>query len=132
MVKVVVGALVRDGRVLLVHRRPDKRAYPDAWDLAGGVMEAGESELVALARELREELGVEIATESASHLCRVAAGPADEPAILSAWLVREWAGTPTNVAPEEHDDLGWFGIDELPPPAHEGVRTALLEAVRSR
>ena len=132
MVKVVVGALVRDGRVLLVHRRPDKRAYPDVWDLAGGVMEAGESELVALARELREELGVEIATESASHLCRVAAGPADEPAILSAWLVREWAGTPTNFAPEEHDDLGWFGIDELPPPAHEGVRTALLEAVRSR
>ena len=58
MVEVVVGALVRDGRVLLGHRRPDKRAYPDVWDLPGGVMEDGESELDALARELREELGV--------------------------------------------------------------------------
>ena len=57
MVTVVVGALVRGGRVLLAHRRPDKHAYPDTWDLPGGVMEDGESEHEALVRELREELG---------------------------------------------------------------------------
>lgn len=50
--EVVVGALVRGGQVLLVHRRPDKDANPDAWDLPGGLVEAGESELDALAREL--------------------------------------------------------------------------------
>ena len=131
MIEVVVGALVRDGRVLLGHRRADKRAYPDVWELPGGVMEAGESELDALARELREELGVEIATESAAHLCRVAAGPADEPAVLSAWLVTEWEGAPANLAPEEHDDIGWFGLHELPPPAHEVVRAAVVDAMRS-
>ena len=86
MIGVVVGALVRDGRVLLAHRRPDKRAYPDVWDLPGGVMEDGESEL-----------------GTASHLCRVTGG---------------------------HDDLAWFGLDELPPPAHVGVRAALLDALR--
>jgi 8-oxo-dGTP diphosphatase len=128
--EVVVGALLREGRVLLVHRRPDKRAYPDVWDLPGGLMEAGESELGALARELHEELGVRIATGSASHLCRVTAGPADEPALLSAWLVRAWKGTPSNVAPEEHDDIGWFGLAELPPPTHVLVRTALVDAIR--
>ena len=58
---VVVGALMREGRVLLVHRRPDKHAYPDLWDLPGGFIEAGESELDALARELDEELGVQVA-----------------------------------------------------------------------
>jgi 8-oxo-dGTP pyrophosphatase MutT (NUDIX family) len=131
MHNVVVGALVRDGRVLLAHRRPDKRAYPDVWDLPGGVMEAGESELGALSRELHEELGVQIGTGSASHLCRVTGGPADEPALLSAWLVPDWQGTPSNVAPEEHDDLGWFGLEELPPPAHVLVREALLNAMRS-
>jgi 8-oxo-dGTP diphosphatase len=129
--KVVVGALVRDGRVLLVHRRPDKRAYPDVWDLPGGLIEEGESELVALTRELQEELGVRIETASASHLCRVTAGPAEEPARLSAWLARDWLGTPANVAPEEHDDLGWFGIEELPRPVHLPVRTALVRAMRS-
>lgn len=131
MHKVVVGALIREGRVLLVHRRPDKRAYPDVWDLPGGVIEADESELGALTRELHEELGVRIATDSTSHLCRVTAGPAEEPALLSAWLVRDWQGTPENVAPEEHDDIGWFGLDELPAPAHELVRAAVVDAMRS-
>jgi 8-oxo-dGTP pyrophosphatase MutT (NUDIX family) len=114
-----------------VHRSPNKRAYPDVWDLPGGVIEAGESELGALTRELGEELGVQIATGSASHLFRVTAGPAKEPALLSAWLVREWQGTPANVAPEEHDDIGWFGLEELPRPAHELVRRALVHAIRS-
>lgn len=131
MHKVVVGALVQEGRVLLVHQRPNKRAYPDVWDLPGGVIEADESELGALTRELHEELGVRIATGSASHLCRVTARPAGEPAILSAWLVREWQGEPANAAPEEHDDIGWFGLGELPPPAHQLVRTALVSAIRS-
>ena len=131
MHEVVVGALVREGRVLLVHRSPNKRAYPDVWDLPGGLIEAGESELDALTRELHEELGVQIATGSASHLCRLTAGPAEEPALLSAWLVPDWQGTPANVAPEEHDDIGWFDLGELPPPAHVPVRTALVNAIRS-
>ena len=66
------------------------------------------AELDALTRELHEELGVQIATGSASHLCRLTAGPAEDPALLSAWLVPDWQGTPANVAPEEHDDIGWF------------------------
>jgi 8-oxo-dGTP pyrophosphatase MutT (NUDIX family) len=131
MQMVVVGALVRDGRVLLVHRTPSKRARPDVWDLPGGAIEAGESELGALARELHEELGVEVSTRSVSHLGRVTAGPAEEPALLSAWLVLEWQGTPANVAPEEHDQIGWFGLAELPPPPHVVVRTALVNAMRS-
>ena len=130
MHEVVVGALVRDGRVLLAHRSPDKHAYPDVWELPGGVIEAGESELGALARELHEELGVRIETSSASHLCRLIAGPAGDSALLSAWLVREWQGTPANVAPDEHVDIGWFGLEELPPPAHVPVRVALVEAMR--
>src|SRR6478752_1843080 len=102
MDKVVVGALVREGRVLLVHRRPDKRAYPNVWDLPGGVIEPGESELDALTRELHEELGVRMDTGSVSHLCRVIGGPAGEPALISAWVVPDWDGTPSNLAPEEH------------------------------
>jgi len=77
-----------------VHRRRDKRARPYVWDLPGGLMEPGESELGALTRELQEELGVLLAAGSASHLGRLTVGPAEEPALLSAWLVREWQGTP--------------------------------------
>jgi 8-oxo-dGTP pyrophosphatase MutT (NUDIX family) len=128
MPRVVLGALVRDGYVLLVHRRFDKHANPNVWDVPGGVMVDGESELEALTRELREELGVLIVEGSATHLCRLTTGPADDPAQLSAWLVPEWEGAPTNEAPEEHDDMRWFDLRDLPPPPHVIVREALLNA----
>ena len=131
MVEVVVGALVRERRVLLAYRSETKRAYPAVWELPGGVVEHGESELDALARELREELGVHMVTGSASHLCRLTAEPAEAPVLLSAWLVPDWEGTPANVAPEEHDDVRWFDIDDAPPPALVPVRTALEAAVRA-
>lgn len=131
MHKVVVGALIREGRVLLVHRRPEKHAYPDLWELPGGMIEVGESELEALARELHEELGVHIATAAVTHLSRLTAGPVEEPALLSAWLVPDWQGTPANLAPEEHDDIGWFSLEDLPPPPHVIVRTALVGALQS-
>ena len=131
VVKVVVGALVRADRVLLAHRSASRRAFPGVWDLPGGVVEAGESALGALARELREELGVAIAAGSTSHLCRVIARPADGPVELDAWLVTRWSGTPANRAPDEHDAIGWFELAELPPLAHGLVRESLLRALRS-
>jgi 8-oxo-dGTP diphosphatase len=130
MHEVVTGALVRDGRVLLVHRSPNRHAYPDVWDLPGGHIETGETELAALTREIHEELGVQIATESSIHLCRLDAGRGEESVRFSAWLVSEWAGTPANVAPDEHDEIRWFRPDELPPLAHEPVGTALEKAMR--
>src|SRR5690348_5724441 len=126
MVDVVVGALVLEGRVLLGHRSASKLAYPGTWDLPGGLVEDGESELEALGRELDEELGVRVATGSTSHLCRVVARPAGRPVELSAWLVTEWQGTPANLAPDEHDEIAWFDLSDLPPLAHEAVRQRLL------
>jgi mutator protein MutT len=131
MHEVVVGALVREGRVLLVHRSPRRDAYPGVWDLPGGHVEAGETELVALSREIHEELGVHLAGASAVHLCRVRAGRGLQSLRLSAWLVHEWEGTPTNAATEEHDEIRWFRPEELPRTAHEVVRTALVNALRA-
>ena len=127
------AATQRDDRgpPLLGHRSPSKHAYPDVWDLPGGVVEDGESETEALTRELHEELGVRITTGSTSHLCRVVAGPAGEPVLLSAWLVTELAGDAGQPRTRRTPRHRWFGLTELPPLAHHLVRESLLRAARS-
>jgi len=57
---VVAALLWQDGRVLLSRRRVDQ-AMPDLWEFPGGKVEAGESPEDALAREVHEELGCQVA-----------------------------------------------------------------------
>lgn len=58
--QVVVAALIeRGGRVLVSQRGPGV-GHPGRWEFPGGKREAGERDVDALARELREELGVEV------------------------------------------------------------------------
>ena len=105
----VVGALlVRDARVLLCHRSPDREWYPDVWDVPGGHLEAGETPVAALVRELHEELGV--VAEVPAEPCATAV---DGDLRLRVWRVDRWTGEPVNRSPDEHDALGWFGVDDL-------------------
>ncbi len=110
---VVVGALVRDGRVLLVHRRAGRRHFPDCWDLPGGHVEPGEGPTDALVRELREELGVEATVTGPSSLHVEHEPHHDDGLLLDVWTVSSWTGEPVNAAPDEHDGLRWVTSDEL-------------------
>ena len=60
LVQVAVGVLfLPDGRFLLTSRPPGK-VYEGYWEFPGGKLEPNETIAQALARELREELGIEI------------------------------------------------------------------------
>ncbi len=59
----VVAALIFNGESVLVQQRPATKRHALLWEFPGGKVEAGESEEEALARECREELGVEIRVE---------------------------------------------------------------------
>ena len=62
VVDVAVGVLfLADGSFLLTSR-PDGKPYPGYWEFPGGKLEAGETVEQALARELQEELGIQIGT----------------------------------------------------------------------
>ncbi|MGI5212735.1 NUDIX hydrolase [Plantactinospora sp. CA-290183] len=53
------GALVVDdeSRIFFQRRSPDRRLFPNAWDIVGGHVEAGETVEEALRREVTEETG---------------------------------------------------------------------------
>ena len=59
MMAVVAGVVRRDGQVMLCQRRPEVHNGLK-WEFPGGKIEPGESPEAALARELREELDLQV------------------------------------------------------------------------
>ena len=50
---------------------------------------------------------------------------------MHAFLVTRWEGEPVNAAPEEHDDVRWFPLNDLPglEMAHPASPSCILSAV---
>ncbi|GAA3758786.1 8-oxo-dGTP pyrophosphatase MutT (NUDIX family) [Spinactinospora alkalitolerans] len=112
----VVGAVITDGRgrAFAQRRAPHRRIFPDSWDIVGGHVEAGETVLEALGREIAEETGwalTEVVADLGSlvwtpddgierfevdYLVRVE-GDLDAPAL-------EW---------DRHTEFAWVGDDQL-------------------
>ncbi|MEO8291442.1 MAG: NUDIX domain-containing protein [Gaiellaceae bacterium] len=126
-----VSALVLDdeGRILLARRAGDPGR--GLWDLLGGFMDEGERPLETLARELREETGVEI-----EPLDFFGAWP-DRYGDDGIWTINlYWTARIVVGDPEPADDVAevaWFRPDELPPSGEIAFQNTyeVLEAWKS-
>lgn len=59
-IRVVAAQIERQGRYLITQRKPTS-SLPLLWEFPGGRVEEGETDEQALARELREEMAVDVA-----------------------------------------------------------------------
>ncbi len=114
----VVGAMIeKDGRYLIT-QRPPTASLPLLWEVPGGRVESGETDQGALARELREEMAIDVAVgDRCVHIehayadydidfcvyrCRLVAGPIQHLRVHA----HEW------VLPEELDQYEFPPADE--------------------
>ncbi|HEY9347920.1 MAG TPA: NUDIX domain-containing protein [Inquilinus sp.] len=112
MKQIACAILLRDGRILLGRRTPQRRSYPDCWDVLGGHLEAGETPEQALVREVQEEAGV---TPLRHRL--VATLPDLDPvrngeARYHVFVVTGWTGGEPRMLGDEHSELRWIPIEE--------------------
>jgi 8-oxo-dGTP diphosphatase len=104
----VAAVIERDGKILACRRAPHK-SLAGLWEFPGGKVEPGESDEVALAREIREELGIEI---TVGAFIAESLAPAGEAMIhLNAYWAR-LAGNDV-AASTDHDLMEWFAPNDL-------------------
>jgi 8-oxo-dGTP diphosphatase len=129
-VTVAAAVLVEAGRVLLTQRKKGTH-LEGAWEFPGGKVLPGEDPRVALARELREELGIDA---SAGEIVDVTFHAYSEAAKSVLLLFFEAARIPGSPEPRALDvaDWKWAGPDELDPAQFPPADVEVLRKVKER
>ena len=123
----VVAALIWDGGRFMICQRPAHKARGLLWEFVGGKVEPGETKPAALARECREELGVEV--EVGEKFMAVTHDYPDLLVHLTLFHAVIRAGTPQKL---EHNDIRWITVDEIPQYEFCPADQVILAKLRSR
>lgn len=101
----VKGVVIREGRVILLRNERDE------WELPGGKLEVSESPEACLAREMAEELGLDVQPESliASWVYTIVPGVD----VLVVTYGCSEASHNEAVMSDEHKELRWFSLEDI-------------------
>lgn len=116
-----------DGRVLLA-RRPEGKPLAGLWEFPGGKVEPGEVPEDTLIRELKEELGIDVAKACLAPLTFASHAYEGFHLLMPLYVCRRWEG---RVQPLEGQALEWVRpvrLREYPmPPADEPLVAVLRD-----
>ena len=124
-VEVVAAVLLLDDGRFLLGQRPAGKVYAGYWEFPGGKIEAGESALAALKRELHEELG--IAVERADPWLTRDYDYAHAAVRLRFFRVSRWSG---ELQARERQRLAWQSPDLITVDPLLPANAPILRALR--
>lgn len=105
---VVAGIFLQDGNVLACRRGPEKSGA-GSWEFPGGKVEPGETHEVALAREISEELSIQVNVLELVDRSRTTLQ--DVTIDLSCYFVEALGAEPSSST--DHDLMRWVPISQL-------------------
>lgn len=122
----VIVAVERDGKILL-GRSP--HFPPGRYSVLAGFVEAGESLEATIAREIREEVGIEV-----QDIRYFGSQPWPFPRSLMVGFKARWKSGAIAIDGEEIVDARWFGPEELPdfPPSFSIARKLVEDYLKSK
>lgn len=124
IVQVAVGVIKNSLGQILIAKRADDAHQGGLWEFPGGKVEVAETVLSALARELREELAIEVS--SAQPLIQICHDYGDKSVQLDVCIVEEFTG---NAVGNEGQPVRWVETSDLSdyefPAANRPIITAL-------
>lgn len=133
VIGVGVGAMVFNdrGEVFASQRGPQAKNERGCWEFPGGTVEFGETLVVAVAREFREEYGMVIAVGALLSVDDHILPDEGQHWVAPTYLARHISGQPRILEPEKCPAIGWFTLDELPSPLSV-ITQANVASYRSR
>ena len=108
IVHVAVGVVMNEHGEFLISHRAAHQHQGNLWEFPGGKVEAGEEVQVALARELHEEMNIDV--QQAAPLTVVEHAYSDKRVRLDVWLVTQFAG---QVQGREGQEWRWVPRHQL-------------------
>lgn len=110
---IVVVALLRRGNKLFIAKRAEtKQTWPGRYELIGGHVDPGETLEAALAREVREEIGVEVAIGEIVGAFTYESEDTFKVEIAYLCELADESAEPV-LNPEDHSEAAWITKDEL-------------------
>jgi len=126
LVLVAACVLVDDDGAVLITKRPEGKPLAGLWEFPGGKVEADETPEQALVRELKEELGIDVAAPGLTPLTFASHSYPAFHLLMPVYLCRRWSG---DVAANEGQGLAWVRPEALTayamPPADEPLKQIL-------
>lgn len=96
---------------VLAFRRASHKDAAGLWEFAGGKIEPGETPEQALAREIDEELGIQVTVDKHLMTSEVWVAERERHVSLACYFVTPRESLPTSSS--DHDELRWMPIQTL-------------------